>query len=340
MGNTLRFLLLIVLTLALFMLSLFVGGIHIPVSSVLDIIAGGDGGNGIWEIVIEESRLPMAWTALIAGAGLGVSGLLMQTTFQNPLAGPSVLGVSSGASLGVAVVMLAAGSSFEGLGSTFSDLGSLVGAVAGSGTILLILLAFSSLVKSSLMLLIIGMMISYLTSSVISILNFFAPAEGIKSFVLWGMGSYSGTTLDQIPLFGLLVGVSLLLSFLMVKPLNALLMGERYAENMGYSIRRTRSYLMLLSGFLTAIVTSYCGPIGFMGLIVPHMARMFFRTSNHLMVVPATLLSGCVISLFCSIMSVLPSGHGVIPINVITPVIGVPFIIYLILNRKRLRFFN
>lgn len=339
MSNLVRFLVLVILTIIFFGFCLVFGGIDIPFDAVLQILLGWEIDNPIWTVVIKESRLPMALTSLIAGAGLGVSGLLMQTTFQNPLAGPSILGVSSGASLGVGITMLAAAPLFDTLGSVASSLGTLAGAIGGSLIILLILFAFSSLVKSSMMLLIIGMMISYLTSSVISILNYLAPAEGIKAFVLWGLGSYTATTIEQIPLFGFLILIVLIATLFFVKPLNALLMGERYAENMGYSIKRMRSFLMLLSGLLTAIITSYCGPIGFLGLIVPHISRMIFRTSNHLTVLPATVLTGCAVSLFCSFLSVIPNESGILPINVITPVIGVPFILYLILKRKNLRFF-
>lgn len=337
--HTLLFTLLLAAILLLFLGCLLIGSVNIPVRDVLMILFGETGTDGIpdfWQVIVLESRLPMAVAALLSGCALGVAGLLMQTTFQNPLAGPSVLGVSAGASLGVAVVMLAGLS----IGTDGNQFGPLIGAMLGSVLIIIVLTGFSAIVKSSLMLLIIGMMISYLVSSFISLFNYIAPAEGLKSYVMWGLGSFAGLRLEQLPMFTILVGVGTAVSWLMVKPLNAFLLGERYAENMGYSLTRIRTSLLLLSGFLTATVTSYCGPIGFIGLIVPHIARMIFRTSNHATVLPATLMTGGMTALLCAFLSVMPIGKGIIPVNVVTPVIGVPFIVYLVLNRKRMQFFN
>ncbi len=234
--------------------------------------------------------------------------------------------------------MLALGGTIgSSLGAYFSVL---TGAVVGAGIIMLILLLFSSMVKSTTMLLIIGIMISYLASSAISLLNFFSTQEGVHSFVIWGLGNFSGVTLERLPIFALLTVISVGLSFLMVKPLNALLLGVRYAENLGVNIKATRNKLLVLSGILTAVVTAFCGPIGFLGLIVPHIARLAIRSSNHVVLLPATALAGAVVALLCALISVIPSSFGVIPINAITPVIGVPIIIYIILNRKRILYFN
>jgi iron complex transport system permease protein len=280
----------------------------------------------------------MACTAMLAGAALSVAGLLLQTTFDNPLAGPSILGVSTGSSLGVAIVMLALGGSIgHNLGSYVSIL---AGALLGAGIIILTLLAFSSIVKSSIMLLIIGILVSHLASSAISLLNFFSTQEGVHSFVIWGLGNFSGVTFERLPIFASLIIIALGLSLLLVKPLNALLLGTRYAENLGVNIRATRNKLLILSGILTAVVTAFCGPIGFIGLIVPHIARLALKSSNHIVLLPATALCGAVIALLCSLISVLPISSGVIPINAITPIIGVPIIIYIILNRKRILYFN
>jgi iron complex transport system permease protein len=280
----------------------------------------------------------MACTAMLAGAALSVAGLLLQTTFDNPLAGPSILGVSTGSSLGVAIVMLALGGSIgHSLGSYVSIL---AGALLGAGIIILTLLAFSSIVKSSIMLLIIGILVSHLASSAISLLNFFSTQEGVHSFVIWGLGNFSGVTFERLPIFASLIIIALGLSLLLVKPLNALLLGTRYAENLGVNIRATRNKLLILSGVLTAVVTAFCGPIGFIGLIVPHIARLALKSSNHIVLLPATALCGAVIALLCSLISVLPISSGVIPINAITPIIGVPIIIYIILNRKRILYFN
>lgn len=327
-----------ILLFILFPACLLIGSVNIPLEEAINILIGNEASRDTWEVIILETRLPMACTAMLAGAALAIAGLLLQTTFDNPLAGPSILGVSTGSSLGVAIVMLALGGT---IGSTFSSYMSvLIGALLGAGIIILILLAFSSVVKNSIMLLIIGIMVSYLSSSAISLLNFFSTQEGVHSFVIWGLGNFSGVTFERLPIFASLVITSLFLSFLLVKPLNALLLGARYAENLGVNIQFTRNKLLILSGVLTAIVTAFCGPIGFIGLIVPHIARLTLKSSNHIILLPATALCGAVIALLCTLISVIPVSSGVIPINAITPIIGVPIIIYIILNRKRILYFN
>ena len=336
--STITLIALSLLVIVLLPLNLVCGSIDIPLGEVVNAVLGVDVSKPTWEVIILETRLPMALTAALAGAALAVAGLLLQTTFDNPLAGPSILGVSTGSSLGVAVVMLAMGGVVTEAISSY--LGILFGAMLGATMVMLILLFFSSIVKSTAMLLIIGIMVGYLTSSAISLLNFFSTQEGVHSFVIWGMGNFSGVTLDRLPLFAVLILVSLLMSFMLVKPLNALLLGARYAENLGVSIKATRNKLLLLSGILTAVVTAFCGPIGFLGLIVPHIARLALRSSNHTVLLPATALAGAVIALLCNLISVLPASWGVIPINAITPVIGVPIIIYIIVNRKKILYFN
>ena len=336
--STVTLIALSLLVIVLLPLNLVFGSIDIPLSEVVNALIGEPVAKHTWETILIETRLPMALTATLAGAALAVSGLLLQTTFDNPLAGPSILGVSTGSSLGVAIVMLAMGGVVSE--SISSYLGILLGAIVGAAVVILVLLFFSSIVKSTAMLLIIGIMVGYLTSSAISLLNFFSTQEGVHSFVIWGMGNFTGVTLDRLPLFSILILVSLLLSFMLVKPLNALLLGARYAENLGVSIKATRNKLLLLSGILTAIVTAFCGPIGFLGLIVPHIARLALRSSNHTVLLPATALAGAVIALLCNLISVLPASWGVIPINAITPVIGVPIIIYIIVNRKKILYFN
>ena len=336
--STVTLIALSLLVIVLLPLNLVFGSIDIPLSEVVNALIGEPVAKHTWETIVIETRLPMALTAAFAGAALAVSGLLLQTTFDNPLAGPSILGVSSGSSLGVAIVMLAMGGVVSE--SISSYLGVLLGAIVGAAVVILVLLFFSSIVKSTSMLLIIGIMVGYLTSSAISLLNFFSTQEGVHSFVIWGMGNFTGVTLDRLPLFSILILVSLLLSFMLVKPLNALLLGARYAENLGVSIKATRNKLLLLSGILTAIVTAFCGPVGFLGLIVPHIARLALRSSNHTVLLPATALAGAVIALLCNLISVLPASWGVIPINAITPVIGVPIIIYIIVNRKKILYFN
>ena len=317
------------------------GSVDIPVSKVVEIITGKSSGNKAWDIIILQSRLPMIATAALAGAALSISGLLLQTTFNNPLAGPSILGVSSGAGLGVAIVILAMGGSLGGiLGENLgSYLAILVGAIFGAGVVLTILIAFSAIVRSNTMLLIIGILVSYLTSSVVQLLNSVATEEGVHNYVAWGFGNFSGVSVAQMPVYAGIIILALVAAALMVKPLNAMLLGTRYARNLGVNVNKSRNILLLITGILTAVVTAYCGPIGFIGLAVPHIARLSLGTSNHGRLVPATILAGADIALLCALASV-SNPHGVIPINAITPIIGVPIILYIILNRRRIQYFN
>lgn len=321
---------------------LIFGSVDIDVASVVRIAIGQDSDNEAWNIIVRQTRIPMVITAALAGSALAIAGLLLQTTFNNPLAGPSILGVSTGAGLGVAVVMLAMGGS---IGKMLGDVevggyvATLGGAFLGAAAVMALLIVFSSIVKSNTMLLIIGMLVSYLGSSVVQLLNSIASEESIHSYVTWGFGTFSGVTMAQLPLYVALIAFGLLCSVLMVKPLNALLLGTRYAENLGVNTRHTRIALLMVTGLLTAVVTAYCGPIGFLGLVVPHISRLMLSTSNHSRLLPVTILAGADMALLCTLVSV-GGDHGVIPINAITPVIGVPIIIYIIINRRKIQYFN
>lgn len=333
-----------VLLLALLLLAaacLLFGSVDIPASQVMSIVTGHGSGNAAWDIIVLHSRLPMIVTAALAGAALAVSGLLLQTTFNNPLAGPSILGVSTGAGLGVAIVMLAMGGTIGTIfGQTMgSYIATLLGALLGAALVLGLLIAFASMVKSSTMLLIIGVLVSYLASSVISLLNSLASEEGVHNYVAWGFGNFSGVGYDQLPVFVTLIVLALAGAWLMTKPLNALLLGVRYAENLGVNTHRVRWQLLLVTGVLTAVVTAFCGPIGFLGLVVPHIARLLLATSNHNKLIPVTILAGADVALLCTLISV-NGHHGVIPINAITPIIGVPIILYIIINRRKIHYFN
>ena len=334
----------IALTLLLVLLALAClafGSVDIPVGRIVDILSGKGSGNKAWDIIILQSRIPMIATAALAGAALSISGLLLQTTFNNPLAGPSILGVSSGAGLGVAIVILAMGGSLGGLlgENVGSYIAILVGALIGAGVVLLLLIAFSMIVRSNTMLLIIGILVSYLTSSVVQLLNSVATEEGVHNYVSWGFGNFSGVSVAQMPVYAGIIILALIGSALMVKPLNAMLLGSRYARNLGVNVTRSRNVLLLITGVLTAVVTAFCGPIGFIGLAVPHIARLSLGTSNHSRLIPATILAGADIALLCALVSVI-NPHGIIPINAITPIIGVPIILYIILNRRRIQYFN
>ena len=342
MRFTFSFAILLTTLIALAIGNLLIGSVDIPANEIFGMLSGEESSNRVWEVIIFQSRIPTIITAALAGAALAVCGLLLQTVFNNPLADPSILGISTGASLGVALLMLLGGNAIIAItGSTLAGhLSTLVGAFIGAMLVLAMLILFSSIVKSATMLLIIGIMVSYLSSSAISLLNFFATEEGVHSFVIWGMGNFSSVSTEELPVFTTSIILSLIAAMLMVKPLNALLLGTRYAENLGVNIKRTRNALLIITGLLTAIVTAYCGPISFLGLVVPHIARLMLNTSNHNILLPITMLAGAVMALLCTLMSILPISTGVIPINAITPIIGVPIIIYIILNRRKLQYFN
>ncbi|UWP49808.1 iron ABC transporter permease [Hoylesella buccalis ATCC 35310] len=318
----------------LLMLNLLVGSVAIPTQDVLTILCGQDVGKPSWQFIILQSRLPQALTALLCGAALSTSGLLLQTSFQNPLAGPSIFGINSGAALGVALVMLLLGGSvstalFSVGGAWAVLLAAFVGAMAVTGIIFM----FAQWVKSSVMLLIIGMMIGYLASSAIALLNFFATQEGVKSFTMWGMGNFGGVSLSQLPMFTGAIVIGLVGSVLLIKPLNALLLGETYARNLGVNVRTMRSWLLVITGWLTAVTTAYCGPVAFIGLAVPHLARLVIGTDNHLQLLPITMAMGALIALLCQLVCVLPGSQGILPLNAVTPLIGAPVIIYIIWKR-------
>ncbi|MEG1401451.1 iron ABC transporter permease [Bacteroides sp.] len=332
---------LVVVLMVLMGANLLFGSVRIPVDAVWNILLGNEVAKASWSFIIWESRFPQSVTALLCGAALAGSGLMLQTAFNNPLADPSILGISSGSSLGVALVMLAGGGSMAAGVFTFSGFFSVVvGALLGAMLVMGLILFFSTLIKSNIMLLIIGIMIGYIISSVISLLNFFATAEGVHSYMIWGMGNFGGVSLQQLPYFALFTLLGLILSVLLIKPLNAMLLGTRYAENLGVNIRRTRNLLLLATGLLTAITTAFCGPISFIGLAVPHMARLLLGTSNHNILLPITLLTGGVIALLCNLICVLPGEAGIIPLNAVTPVLGAPIIIYVIINQRKIQYFN
>ncbi len=334
--HTILFTILTLLLMALIALNLFGGSVSLPAHEVLAALIG-DGGSDTVRFIVVESRLPQAITATLCGAALAVSGLMLQTVFQNPLADPSILGVNSGASLGVAIVMLTLGGSVMTWGGTLSGFMLIVlAAFIGALAIIALLLLFARYLKNNLTLLIVGIMISYVTSSAISLLNYFATEQGVHSYVMWGLGNFGGVSMRSMPFFATAMVVCIALSITLIKPLNALLLGERYAQNLGTNIGRTRMVLLVVTGLVSAIVTAFCGPISVIGLAVPHMARMMGQTANHRTLMPLTLLSGACLGLLCNWLCTLPPDGTLIPLNVITPLFGVPVILH-VLVRSTLR---
>lgn len=330
-------LLLLVAIVILMVVNLLIGSVRIPVADVCGILAGTES-NEIWENIIWKSRLPQALTAIVAGAGLAVSGLQMQTVFRNPLAGPSVLGISNGSALGVAFVVLLSGrlggvalSRLGYLGDAAMSVAAIVGALA----VMMLIVWISQKVRGNVTLLIIGVMIGYLATAIIGVLKFLSPEEDVKAFVVWGLGSFSRVSGDEMVLFVVLMAILLPLSFLLVKPMNLLLLGERYAANLGLNIRKARLLVILCSGVLVAIVTAYCGPIMFIGLAVPHLARALFRTSDHRMLIPATMLCGAALALVCNLIARMPGFEGALPVNSVTALVGAPVIAAVLFRRRK-----
>jgi iron complex transport system permease protein len=333
----LKMLSLLAAIVVLVVVNLLLGTVSIPMPEVCRILIG-EGSNEIWTNIVISSRLPQTLTAIVAGAGLAVSGLQMQTVFRNPLAGPSVLGISNGSALGVAFVVLLSGRLG---GVALSQLGywgeaaMSVAAIVGALAVLLLIMWVAQKVKGNVTLLIIGVMIGYLANAIIGVLKFLAPEEDVKAFVVWGLGSFSRVSGDEMMLFVVLMCVLLPLAFLLVKPLNLLLLGDRYAANLGLNIKRSRMLVIISSGILVAIVTAYCGPIMFIGMAVPHLARSLFRTSDHRILMPATALCGSVLALVCNLIARMPGFEGALPVNSDTALVGAPIIAMVIFQRRK-----
>lgn len=322
--------------LPLFAANMLAGAADIPAAEVFNIIFGRDTGHDSWQYIVMQTRLPQAITAMLCGSSLAVSGLLLQTAFRNPLAGPSIFGINSGASLGAALVMLAFGGGLTvGSVSLTGFMAVLIAAFAGASVVMAVLLLFATRVKNNVMLLIIGIMTGYIASSAISLLNFFATEEGVHSYMVWGLGNFGGVPMSNIPIFATVTVVGLACSLMLVKPLNTLLLGEQYAENLGVNTVALRNKLLFITGLLTASATAFCGPIAFIGLAVPHIARMIINTDDHRQLLPATISSGILVALLCNAICLLPGESGIIPLNAITPIMGAPVIIYVITRRRR-----
>ena len=338
MKHLYKFILLFLVVIVFFVLNLLLGTVKIPVDAILCILVGDDTVSEIWRNIILSSRVPQALTATVAGAGLAVSGLQMQTVFRNPLAGPSVLGISNGASLGVAFVVLLSGSLG---GVALSRLGYLgdaamsVAAIVGSLAVMALILYVSQKVKGNVTLLIIGVMIGYLATAVIGVLKFFSAEEDVKAYVVWGLGSFARVSGDQMMLFVLLMTGLLPLSMLLSKTMNILLLGDWYAANLGLNLRRARLLTISCSGILVAIVTAYCGPIMFIGLAVPHLCRALFQTSDHRILMPATMLTGAGLALVCNLVARMPGFEGALPVNSVTALVGAPIIAGVLFRRHQ-----
>jgi iron complex transport system permease protein len=324
--------------LFLMLLNMALGSVNIPFREVVQIVAGKGSENLVWQNILIRTRLPQSLVALSAGMALGVAGLLMQTLFRNPLAGPSVLGISSGASLGVAFVLLVAGQAF---GFSFARIGvwgdlAVAGAsLGGAMAVLALILLISRKVGGTLSVLIMGVMVGYLSASVVGILKFYSLEEDVHNYVIWGLGSFGRLSLERAGLFTLITIPLSLVSLLLSKSLNLLALGDHYARNLGLNIRQARFLIILFSGILTALVTAFCGPIVFIGMAVPHLAKMASRTSNHVVLILNSCIIGGATALVCNLIARLPGIDSELPVNSVTAFVGAPVVISVILKRRK-----
>lgn len=335
-------LLLIISIILFFGLDLFFGSVHIPFKNIFSILIGESSNKESWSIIILESRLPKAIAAILCGSALSISGLQMQTLFRNPLAGPYILGISSGAGLGVAIFIMGLG--FLGISASTMNLsinsGIIIFSILGSLSVLGILLSIINRIKDIMTVLILGIMIGSIITAVIGIIQYFSHSSQLKSFIMWTMGDLSSITNDQLQLLTPIVLAGIILSFFTSKTLNALLLGEEYAKSLGVNIKQSRIIIILITSVLTGSITAYCGPIGFVGIIIPHIARMLCNSSDHRILIPITVLLGVNVLLIADIISQLPGLEQTLPINSITSLIGIPFIIWIILKNKKIKNFN
>ncbi len=321
----------------LVLVNIGVGSVPIGLGELFSIVTGSGSADEVSRQIVLMTRLPQSLTAVACGAGLAVAGLEMQTVFGNPLAGPSVLGVSSAASLGVAVMVLLNGAMGFGLLSGFGIGGNMaltLAATAGALVAMALIVALSCRLRDNVTLLVAGVLLGYISTAIVGVLKYFSAEEDVHTYVIWGLGSFSRVTGGQVWVFVTLMAALLPLSFLLVKPLNMLLIGEDYARNLGLNVGRARVLIICSSGVLTAVCTAYCGPVMFLGLAVPHISRAVFRTADHRVLVPATALCGALLALVCNLLARLPGLEGALPINSVTALIGAPVALRVILKRR------
>ena len=340
-NNTYKFSFLVLCMLLIlgFLANLTLGSVEIPIQDVINALLGNSTSNETWQYIIQDFRLPKAITAVLVGSGLGISGLLMQTLFRNPLAGPFVLGISSGASLGVALVILGAGF----FGATITSLliskwSIVIAASLGSFLVLLAVLIVSTRVRDTMAILIIGLMFGSITAAVVSVLSYFASADQLQQYIFWGFGSLGNLSWKEVLIFFIIYCFGILLSIASVKALNTLLLGENYAKSLGLSIKQSRLLIIISTSLLAGTTTAFAGPIAFIGLAIPHITRQIFNTSNHKILLPAVFIIGAIVMLICDSIAQLPTSDYTLPINAITSLIGAPVVIWLLVRKRKMVF--
>lgn len=330
------FVVLTILLLLCVLVNLSLGSVSIPIKDIFKSAIGSPIDNESWQYIIQNYRLPKAFTAILVGSGLGISGLLMQTLFRNPLAGPFVLGISSGASLGVAIVIMGA-SLFGGVFATFliSKWSVVIAASLGSFLVLLAVMTVSIRVRDTMAILIIGLMFASITAAVVSVLAYFSSAEDLQQYIFWGFGSLGNLAWSELLILFIIYTLGLLLSIISIKSLNTLLLGENYAKSLGLNITHSRLLIIIATSLLAGTITAFAGPIAFIGLAIPHMTRQIFNTSNHKILLPAIFMFGAIVMLICDTIAQLPGSDYTLPINAITSIIGAPVVIWLLVRKQK-----
>jgi iron complex transport system permease protein len=334
---TKQFILLLLLVIVLWFTNISFGSVSIPFTDVFAVIFGDDTIKDSWQTIVLDFRIPKAITAILVGSGLSISGLLMQTLFRNPLAGPFVLGISSGASLGVALLIL--GSSIFGgvfLSISFSNWAIAIAASLGSFLVLSAVILAANKVRNTMSILIIGLMFGSFTSAIISMLSYFSEAQEIQQYIFWSFGSLGNLSWDELTIFFSVYLIGLIGVFAIIKPLNSLLLGENYAKSLGVNVKQSRIIILVITSLLTGVITAFSGPIAFIGLAVPHLAKLIFTTSNHKILIPATALTGALVLLICDIIAQVPTSEFTLPINAITSLFGAPVVIWLLIRKKKI----
>ncbi|WP_262494947.1 MULTISPECIES: FecCD family ABC transporter permease [Arenibacter] len=333
------FIFLLLVLIVCFMVNISLGSVSIPLQETINAIIGNTTKVDSWSYIIWNYRIPKAFTAILVGSGLALSGLLMQTLFRNPLAGPFVLGISSGASLGAALLILGS-SLFSGIFAftMVNDISLALAASIGSFLVLLAVMVVASKVKDTMALLIIGLMFGSITTAVVSVLSYFSTAEKLQQFVYWSFGSIGNLSWNQLMLLLTIIAIGVLMSIFSIKPLNALLLGESYAKSLGVNMKRSRYIIIIATGLLAGGVTAFAGPIAFIGLAVPHLTRQIFNTTDHKILLPAVLIYGAILMLICDTIAQMPNSANVLPINAITSIIGAPVVIWLLIRKRKMIF--
>ena len=335
----LPFLFLVAALCICFLVNISLGSVLIPLEETLNALQGKPTQTESWYYIIWNYRIPKGFTAILVGGGLALSGLIMQTLFRNPLAGPFVLGISSGASLGAAVLIMGTSLFSSMLAWEFAnDISMALAASIGSFLVLLVVMTVASKIKDTMALLIIGLMFGSITAAIVSVLSYFSDADRLQQFIFWSFGSVGNLTWQQLALLFAIVFIGIILCILSIKPLNTLLLGERYAQSMGINIKKSRYIVILATGLLAGSITAFAGPIAFVGLAVPHLARQIFNTSNHKVLVPAVLICGAILMLLCDILAQFPGSSKVLPINAITSILGAPVVIWLLVRKRKMVF--